>query len=137
MYSTHGSLARHSGALSADVQLANTNQWYDGPSVTLPAGTWLVRASATFIRNTTGVAHWTGRISDKTNHFASGQQYTASVSGIAFTMSVEEIITLASTTDIFFQASTNAGNAAALMKAAAAVNGVGNNATRITAIRLA
>ena len=61
----------HSSSLTSDVQLATLNTWYDGPSVTLGPGTWLINGTITVARSATN--NFWGRISDGTNHYASTQ----------------------------------------------------------------
>ena len=48
-----GTITSLSSSLSADVPLATASTWYDGPSVSLPAGTWLVMGQITHVRFTT------------------------------------------------------------------------------------
>ena len=132
-----GSLPNETASLGSDVQLPVSGTYYDGPEVSLTAGTWLVTGHFTFQRTATTATQWIGRISDGTNHHASGQAYVQSVSGGTTQMGMSAIITLGSTTTIKLQATTNAGNTACLMKAETPASGSGNNATRINAVRLA
>ena len=111
------------------------NTWYDGPSVALDAGTWLVMASATLGRTTTTAGHYNIRISTGTTHYASVQQYHASVANNWAALSCNAIVTLASTTTIKLQA---AGTITSdVLKAATANNSSGNNATGLVAVRIA
>ena len=125
-----------SAALSADVQLPVTGTWYDGPSITLGAGTWLVSAIAQFQRTATTANHWLARISTGTVHYASGQSYQASVSGQTEGIALTALITLTGPTTIKLQATTSAGATACLLKAATPASGSGNNATQISAVRV-
>jgi hypothetical protein len=135
--SSAGAITNAEAALSADVQLPTSGTWYDGPSVSLTAGTWLVQGNITFWRTATTATTWFGRITDGTNHHASGQMYTASVAGIGGVVSLTSILVLTGTTTIKLQGTTSAGATACLMKAATTANSSGNNATQITAIKLA
>jgi hypothetical protein len=129
-------LTSATASLSADVQLPISGTFYDGPGVSLTAGTWLVVADVTFVRTATTATNWIARISDGTTHYASGQTYTASLANIATSMALTAIVTLTSTTTIKLQATTSAGATACLMKAATPNSGSGNNATSIVAVRI-
>lgn len=133
---TGGDITNTEASLSADVQMPTSGTWYNGPSVTLGAGTWLITGHVTFWRTATTATTWFGRISDGTNHHASGQMYTASLAGIGGVMTLTAVVTLTGSTTIRIQGTTSAGATACLMKAATTANGSGNNATQITAIQL-
>jgi hypothetical protein len=135
--SSGATLTHAEASLSADVQMPSSNTWYNGPSVSLDAGTWLVTAHLTQVRAATTAETIYGRISDGTNHYASQQGYHASVSGTGVPMTMTAVITLGSTTTIRAQMATSAGNANSLIKAAMTANSAGNNASQITAIRVA
>jgi hypothetical protein len=131
-----GAITNASASLGADVQMATTNQWYDGPSVSLEAGTWLVSSHTTVQRNATTAETIFNRVTDGTNHYASSQAYHPSASGASVNIALTSIIILDSTTTIKIQSATSAGATTVLMKAAISANGSGNNATKITAIKL-
>lgn len=135
--SSAGSITNSEASLGADVQLPVSSTWYDGPSLSLAAGTWLITGHISFWRTATTATIWFGRITDGTNHHASSQAYTTSVAGTGANVALTAIITLAGTTTIKLQGTTSAGATACLMKAATTANGSGNNATQITAIKLA
>lgn len=126
-----------SGSLGADVQMPSTNTWYTGPSVSLAAGTWLVNCHMTQIRNATTAESIYARISNGSTHYASQQAYHPSASGSGCNVAMTAIITLAGTTTVSGQMATSAGATTSLIKAAMAANGAGNNASTITAIKLA
>lgn len=132
-----GSLTSASAALGADVQLTTSNTWYDGPSVSLAAGTWLVSSHTTLVRTATTAITYFNRISTGTVHYASTQAYQASVANHSDSVSLSAVITLVETTTIKIQTTTNAGASTALMKAATTANGSGNNATQIVAVKIA
>lgn len=123
-------------ALSADVAMGTTGTWYDGPSLSLGAGTWLLTAQITFLRTTATATSFAGRISTGTTHYASSQFYQPAVANAGGNVALTAIVTLTGTTTIKVQGTTNAGAAACLMKASTAISGSGNNATRLTAIQL-
>jgi hypothetical protein len=128
-------LTNASAFLASDVSMASANTWYNGPSVSLAAGTWLVMASATMGRTTTTAGHYNLRISDGTTHYASVQQYHVSIANNWAALSCNAIITLASTTTILLQA---AGSITLdVLKATTPNNGSGANATGIVAVKIA
>ncbi len=130
-------ITNSTAALSSDVALSVSNQWYDGPSISLAAGTWLVMAHATHNKAATTAATRFLRITNKTTHYASTSEYHPSVNPNSANLFVAATIVLASTTTIYIQAATSVGSSAELLKAATVTNGSGNNATQINAIKLA
>jgi hypothetical protein len=117
--------------------LPSSNSFADGPSLVLPAGTWLVTGTVTFQRNTTTAVHWIARLSDGTAHHASSQHYQASASGHTASIGLSAIVTLAAQTTIKLQGAVSVGSTTSLMKAATPAAGSGNNATRISAVKIA
>jgi len=132
-----GSLTPASSNLSADVQLPLANVYVDGPSVTLGAGTWLVVCTLTLVRAATTLAMYTARITDGVTHYASTQATHPSQNPHAVSMTMSAVITLAVPTIIKGQAATSAGSMTTNIKAATSINGSGNNASHIRAIKLA
>lgn len=122
--------------LGANVVLTSVNTQYDGPSLSLVAGTYLVAAHVTAIAPSGAASGMTTRISDGTTHYASVQNDIAANQD--FSQSLSTILVLSSTTTIKVQmASTANTGTAASMLAAAPNNGAGNNATQISAIKIA
>jgi hypothetical protein len=136
--SPSGVLQQLTAALAADVQMPTSNVWVDGPSLTLDAGTWLLTAQVTCVRNATTLLTYYARLSDGlVTHFASTQQSHPSQNPHSVSMVLTSLVTLALSTTVKIQATTSAGSANNLMKAALAANGSGNNATRLVALKLA
>ena len=135
--STSGTITSLSAALSANVSLTTTATWYNGPSLSLVAGTWLVIGRITHNRSATTAETIYARLGDGTNHYASTQFYHTSVTGTGVVLPLNAVITLDATTTIKLQATSSAGASASTMLAATTANGSGNNATNIIAIRLA
>lgn len=131
-----GALTTASAALSADVNLSSSNQWYDGPGISLVAGTWLVAATITQVRTATTAETIYGRITTGTTHFASTQMYHPSANGGGASLCLNALITLVATTSVKCQCATSAGNSNSRMRAATTSNGSGNNATMITALKV-
>jgi hypothetical protein len=134
---TAAAITNATAALASDVVLSVSNQWYDGPSISLSAGTWLVMAHATHNKEATTAATRFLRITNKTTHYASTSEYHPSVNPNSANLFVAATIVLASTTTIYIQAATSVGSSAERLKAATVTNGSGNNATQINAIKLA
>jgi hypothetical protein len=131
------SVENYSASLAADVAMPTSNAWVNGPSVTLPIGTWLVTAHLTHLRTAALAETVFGRVSDGTTHYASAMAYNAAVINTGVALAMTAVVVRATAGTVRLQATTSAGAAASLMKAALTPNGVGNNATSITAIRLA
>lgn len=132
-----GALVALEADLSADVSLAVSNTWYDGPSLSLGAGTWLVNAHLTHVRTANTAATVYVRLTDGATHHASQQMYHPSASGAGAALSLTALVTLAAPATLVLQCATSAGAAASAMRAALIANGSGSNATKITAVRLA
>jgi hypothetical protein len=130
-------IAYASAVLGSNLQLTTSDTWYDGPSVSLSAGTWVINATAFYRRTSTTGAHVSLRIGDGTTHYASAGQYHPSAALTTFQLNTCCVITLTGTTTIKLQAATTAGAATSNIQAAVSNNGSGNNATQITAIRVA
>lgn len=132
-----GSITNYSNALAADVQMATTNTWYQGASITLPAGTFLVVGFVTIQRNAAVAAQYEARMNSNAATYASTQCYQPANSGHTVSMTVAAIVTLASGDNVVIAALSSVGATTCLLKAAAPQAGVGNNATQMVAIRLA
>jgi hypothetical protein len=91
-------------------------------------------ASATIGRTGTTAGNYNIRISNGTNHFASVQQYHASVANNYAALSCNALVTLESTTTIKLQA---AGSITAdVLRADTPNNASGLNATGIIAVKI-
>lgn len=131
------SLTSASSALSGGgVALAITGTWYDGPSVTLSAGTWVITATVSFSRTTSTATTWEARVNDGTNTVASSNTFTPAVANTAASVSLSAVVTPIGSTTYKVQATTNAGAAACLMRDTTFANGMAN-ATIISAVKIA
>jgi hypothetical protein len=122
--------------LGAAVNLTTTGTWYDGPSVTLSAGTWLITAHASFSRTTATATTWEARVYDGTNELASGNSTTTALANSATGISMQAVVVVTGTPTVTLQATTNAGAAACLMRDTTFVNGMAG-ATIISAVKIA
>jgi len=129
------SLSSASAFLASNLTMSAANTWYTGPQVTLASGTWLVMASATIGRTATTAGHYNIRISNGLTHYASVQQYHASVVANYAALSCNAIITLTASTTIGLYASGTA--TANVLRADTPNNTSGNNATGIVAVKIA
>lgn len=130
------SLTSASSALSADVTMTNASTWYDGPSVSLGAGTWMIDSCITAQKGSvSGAGDFAARLSDGTTHYASSESAWNTRAGSMTSISLSARITLASTTTIKVQAVSSF--AASAIKAATIYQASGNNASNINAVRIA
>lgn len=123
-------------ALSAAVSLTTSNVWYNGPSISLTAGTWLVVAHLTHWRTATTAGIVYARLTDDATTWASTQGYHASLAGIGVPLGLAALITLTEPTTVKLQAATSAGASTSQMIPALTTLPVGNNATRISAVKI-
>ena len=122
--------------LGAAVNLTTTGTWYDGPSVTLSAGTWLITAHASFSRTTATATTWEARVYDGTTQLASGNSTTTALANSATGISMQAVVVVTGTPTVTLQATTNAGAVACLMRDTTFVNGMAG-ATIISAVKIA
>ena len=125
-----------SSKLANNVNMASTNTWYTGASVSLTAGTWIVFGTVTLNRSTTTAQQYQARIFDGTTAHASGQQYQASVTNAPIVITLHAIIVLTGSATVSIQAASSTSTANTIL-AATLANGQGNNATQINAIKVA
>lgn len=128
-----GTISGVNAKATGDVAIAVANTWYDGCSLTLQAGTYLITAQITILRSTTTAMFHYARVTDKTNHYASSEAYTPSVANQASSISLTTLITLAGQTVIYLQGTSSQTGT---IKAATHANASGNNATQLNAIKL-
>jgi hypothetical protein len=127
------SLSSVSGQLTGDVTMANANQFYDGPSVSLAAGTWLLNSTVTF----DGVSgqELTAKLWDGTTVAAAAQMRSGSSQ--LFAISLTAIVSPGTTTT--YKVSMAANSTGFSIKASPSQNGTGctNKASTLTGIRIA
>jgi hypothetical protein len=128
------SLTSSTALLGANVALTNANTYYDGPSLSLAAGTWLIMAHVT-IGSGTGDMQ-TAKLWNGTTVIASGQTGSSGTGAApSVTIPLQGVVTLAGTeTWKVSAASSTTGNS---ILAACPTNGAGNNATGILAVKIA
>lgn len=114
------------GTLSSDVSMPSFDTWYDGPSVSLDTGTWLVYATGYGYRLlATGIDY---RITDKTTHYSESTVYSSSAYKVTTLFALVNVTT---TKTVYLQASS-VTSGCSLLK-----NGwSGTTGTHIAAIKL-
>lgn len=130
-----GTLAHSSNYLSGDVTLTTVLIFYDGPSVSLTAGVWLIMATVTVI-DTGGAAFMTCKLWDGTTALSSCEGVTP---GTAFDIPMAlppAVVTVATTTTYKVSVSNTTRSTSGKIKAAALTNGAGNNASGIVAVQI-
>jgi len=128
-----GTLTSASTILAASVTMTNANTYYDGPSVVLAAGTWLVLAGVSIGVTGTG-GGYTAKLWDGTTVATSA--YFGNVAGLAYfylTLSTIVVLSVSATYKVS-AASAGAGNT---IQIAAATNTAGNNVSWINAVKIA
>jgi hypothetical protein len=125
-------LTSSSADLGSSVAMTNANQFYDGVTISLAAGTWFIVATCT-VNDATGTGgNTTFKLWDGTTAVSSTAA-TEVTSGVQ-TATLAGVVVLGGTTTYKMSAaSTQAGHQ---IVAAAPQNGAGNNANHITAVKI-
>jgi len=130
------SLSSLSNALSADVTMTTLNTWYNGPSITLSAGTWMVDSCVTIRKaNSTGTNSVAARLSTGSVHYASTEQAWNTRAEAVHSFALSAKITVASNTTIYVQAVS--GYSGGAIAAATTYQPSGTTASNINAVRIA
>jgi len=128
-----------SAALSGDVTMTSAGIFYDGPSVSCVAGTWLLLSGVVITTAAGSPANCTAKLWDGTT-VAASTEVTLILGGWPIGvcggfLSVAAIVTPGGTTTYKISAAQQA--AGGLIKAATPDYGAGNNASYMRAVRLA
>lgn len=130
-----GALTSQSANLSADVTMTSANTYYDGASITLAAGTWLIIANIFFYDvASTGPGAMGAKLWDGSTVFASSE-YRSGPVGFGGPHTLHAIVTPIANTTYKISAACSFANV--IIKAAQVSNGSGNNAGHISAVKLA
>ena len=120
--------------LTGDVTMTNGNQFYDGPSLSLDPGTYLLIGHVSLKNATAGGPGWcTAKLWDGTNVFDTGDDYSAST-GTGPQITLTAVITLTTTTTVKVSAAQQV--AGGVMRKTAETNGVANKNAHLLAIRI-
>lgn len=123
------------GDVGADVTMTNANQYYDGPSVSLTAGTWLLVGTITVVHNNSG-ADITAKLWNGTTVESSTEAHNKIASSTSNSLSLAGVVVLAGAETWKISAAADVATSG-VIKAAAVTNGAGNNASHLRAVRLA
>jgi hypothetical protein len=130
-------LSNSQAALSADVSIVNANEFYDGPSLSVGPGTWLITSHLTVGRTSTTLIHYTAKLWDGgSNVWASSEQTHPSMNPHFINVALTALVTLAATSTIKASvAATTGGN---LIKATVpdSGTGTGTTASQLCAVRV-
>lgn len=119
--------------LAADTVLTNANTYYDGPSISLVAGTWLVTGTVTCEDPGSGGGVLTAKLWDGTTTAASTEVQVAA--GLTGSLSMSAIVTPGGTTTYKISVARTVANGR--ITATASSNGAGATASHIRAIKVA
>lgn len=123
-------------AIGSDVAMTNANTFYDGPAVTLAAGTWMVQGTVSITTSAANsIIPVTCKLWNGTTVTASTETSVNAVAAVrTLSISLQGIVSpVGSTTYKISCASTVASQT---ISAATTDNGAGNNASTINAFRL-
>jgi S-adenosylhomocysteine hydrolase len=122
--------------LGSDVQITSANTYFDGPAVSLAAGTWFITATVT-VQTGDSTGQVTAKLWDGTTVEAS-TEHTMFSNAAVTSLGLSGIVVLGSTTTMKVSvAVSNFGATNHKIKAAAVSNGAGNNASHIRAVKIA
>jgi hypothetical protein len=128
-----GSLTSTKTLLGSDVTMTSANTFYDGPSVSLAAGTWLLNGSLQ-ITTTSAGNEVTIKLWDGTTVAASAEMGLSTTYNSTGSYHISALVSPGTTTSYKLSAAgTGTGNTIA---AAAPFNTAGNNASYLTAVKV-
>jgi hypothetical protein len=127
-----GSGTAQANAVGADVTMTSANTFYDGPSLSLSAGSWQLYGQVSVLDTTAAGSKITAKLWDGTTALASAES-ESEAAGVPFTLPVSWAVTpTVTTTYKISAASTVAANGR--IKAAVTDNTAGNTASYLLAI---
>jgi hypothetical protein len=122
--------------LDTDVTLASAGAYYDGPSITLAPGIWLVNGQVTIKHTKNSEVVFATRLSTGTTHYASTESHLHDKNPNVSNLNMSTIVNLTASTTVKIQTACNDSGSISYMIAATVNYGSGNNATQISAIRI-
>jgi hypothetical protein len=122
--------------LTGNVTIVNANTAYDGPSLSLEAGDWLVMITMSFSSANTSQTHLVAQIYDGSAVVADASGYHGGGAGGGATFSCSARITLGSTTTVYARGVSIRGSSDSAILATALANGATNKATSIRAVQV-
>ena len=123
-----GTIATYTAVLSSSVSLTTSQTYYDGPSVSVPAGTFLIIATASVNDNNAAVdcKIWDGT-TNIADAYANEGQGSITVSGV---------ITESSAATLKLSCEANVGGYATMQSVANGDGGTPSKATQITVVKI-
>ena len=119
--------------LTSDVTMTSANTFYDGPSLSLAAGTYVLMGVITILTTATG--HGTAKLWDGTTVYGSVPEHFGSTAGGQVAIPVVGYAVLGGTTTLKISAAmSSAGNT---LKRTGAANGTTNKASHLVAVKIA
>lgn len=125
-----------SGALTADVTIAVANTFYDGPTVSLGLGTWLLVGSVNVVDNTAG-GNFTAKLWDGASNIIDSGEFSSSAGTASARMTLSGIVVLAATTTMRISVTNTIHPGASFIKAQTPQNAQGNTASHLIAVQIA
>lgn len=120
--------------LSADVNLNNTSNFFDGPSVSLTTGTWDLEGIV-LVQDTAGIANIVAKLWDGTN-VEHSTQHTLAASNYVSGLALKGRVTVTSTTTWKISVRDITSTSGKILAATVSA-GSGNNASMLKATRVA
>lgn len=119
--------------ITSDVTMTNANQFYDGPSQSLSAGTYLIWGTIC-VENPNSGTFATAKLWDGTNVFHAPDAYMTTAGG-PVAIPVTAYIVLGSTTTVKISAACN--QASGIINDVAQTNGTADKATKMVWLKIA
>ncbi len=114
--------------------MTSSNQFYDGPSASFAAGTWLLIASV-LVTGANASANITAKLWDGSTVLSS-TQWQQGTNNLKDGVTLVAVVTPGGTTTYKVSVASDSAASSAI-KAAATVNGAGNNASTLVGVKIA
>jgi hypothetical protein len=128
-----GSLTSQSADLGTGVTMVSANTYYDGPTITLAAGTWLIVGQVTIEDGAGTGGRNTAKLWDGTT--VSSSLESSAPAGASIGMTLSGIV--APTGSTTYKISAASSQASHTIRATAPTNSAGTNASHISAVKIA
>lgn len=133
-WSTPG-LTSSENFITSAVTITSANTWYDGPSLSLAAGTWMLIGRVTIDKSTSGGCRTGCRLWDGTNVYAEAEGPVNGDTNDRTSLVVSSVVTLGSTTTLKVSCSATATGCSILQTIGS--NGTANKASNLVALKIA
>lgn len=129
--------------LSGDVTMINANTFYDGPSASMVAGTWMIwwKTVVQVIVSTSQSYWWTTKLWDGTTVYDEAEDTTgataANQSGFSYELSGFALVTLSGTVTMKISTAPGRGSSSSkMMRDPVDNSGASHTATRLTGLKI-